>query len=116
MKLARWMPPPKDAPALSPPITTDEERWWMQKRKSLRAYVVLRWGVPQFLVFTMAAVYQHPEKLLDASMLWLVPAMGLMAVLSSLGMWKSSEKAQRDQEVRWKRIRESLLEESTKEQ
>src|SRR5207237_181829 len=113
MKLTRWSPASTDVPALSPPVTPDEERWWAQIRKPLRARLILRWGLPQFLVYVGAATYQHPEKFLHVSTLWFVPAMGLLAGFTSLGMWASSEKRQRDQEVRWKRIRETLLDDSS---
>jgi hypothetical protein len=113
MKLAPWSPAPKNAPRLSPPVNADEERWWLQKRKALRLRVMVQFGVPQFAAYVLGFGLKDPARLFQPKSLILVPIFGLLAWAGSWVMWGGMEAHQRAQEVRWRRIRERLLAEST---
>lgn len=98
MRFARGNQPP-----LSPPITEEEERWWLQVRKRFYRQVALQFGVPYFLVFGVTAALTKPGKL------FLAPLFAVMAFGASWLQARMMEENQRQQEVRWKRIRESLV-------
>jgi hypothetical protein len=111
MKLVPWSAPPKHAPPLSPPMTAPESVWWNEARKPLRRRVMIQWGVSQFLAYVTGYAFQNPAKFFEPHSLLLVPLLGLVAFGGSFMFWRSIEDRQRQQEIRWKRIRESLLEE-----
>jgi membrane protein DedA with SNARE-associated domain len=74
---------------------------------------MVQFGVPQFLAYFLGAWLKDPAKMLRPSALIIVPILGLVAWGGSWMMWRQIEERQRDQEIRWKRIRESLLAESS---
>ena len=87
---------------LSPAITPEEERWWsVERKKHFRAHV-LRMGLPMFLVFTLGAAITKPEKLV------LMPVFAAIALGTTWLVSRTAQTAKRDQEVRWKRIREPV--------
>jgi len=107
-----WYPKKPDGfPELTPPITRDEERWWAKEKIKLYKSVLLGFGLPSFVVFTIAAAIVRPEQ-----MLWLVPRFIGLTAASALILGRMTENRMRKIEVRWKRIRESLLAESVDDQ
>ena len=93
-----------EQPVLEPPATPDEERWWAMARRRFYRTMLLRMALPFFLVFTVSTALARPEKLLRN-----LPFLALMAVAAGLLTGKMAERAQRLQEIRHKRIRESIL-------
>jgi hypothetical protein len=91
---------------LSPGITPEEEQWWsVERRKHLRRHM-LGMALPMFLVFTVGIALSKPEKPL------LAPVLAAIAVWAAWMQARLSERHKRDQEILWKRIRDSLLAES----
>jgi hypothetical protein len=95
---------------LSPGITPEEERWWSVERKKHFRRHLLGMGLPMFLVFTVGMAISKPEKLLVA------PVFAAIAVGAAWMQARLAERHKRDQEVKWKRIRDSLLAESDGDQ
>jgi hypothetical protein len=108
MKVIRWVN--REQPPLSPPITAREKRWWLDAKEPFRTRVLLQFGLPWFLVIMLGTVLRHPERLLSAKALVSRPIALLLAGGMSWFQWRIMEKKQLVQEVRWKRIRESLAE------
>jgi hypothetical protein len=97
-------------PDLVPPITEDEKRWWATERLKVYRGVLLGMGVPYFLALTVGAVIVSPEKLLHG-----LPMFAGIAAGASLFQGRMMELQLRPMRVRWKRMREHLLAESTDE-
>jgi len=97
-------------PPLSPLITPEEERWWAKERKKFYKKSMLRVGLPLFLMGVIGAAIAKPER-----MLFFVPFYAIFMFGMAWTQTRFHESRQRQQEVRWKRIRESLLAESIDE-
>ncbi len=93
---------------LDPPITDEEKQWWRVKRRDLVRRVILRQGLPMFLVFTIGGILAKPDKVLTVRTLWFFPVMLGLAALQTWITVRLQERNQRDGEVRWQRIRETL--------
>jgi hypothetical protein len=94
--------------SLEPPPTPEELRWWNSVRPRYRNRSMLRTGGPFFLVWIGVALISNPAKLFTPTALWFIPAMSLLSVGAAWLQYRTTEKHQRDQELRWKRIRESI--------
>ena len=106
MKLAPLRIHPRFEIPLSPPITSDEVRWWRGVRTPFALRHVLQFGAPMFFI-GLASSYLRYGYLRRGLM-----GMFILVALTGVGgwvMWLTQEKALRDQEVRWKRIRDDLL-------
>jgi hypothetical protein len=103
---------PKNAPPLTPPPDGHEMRWWLEAREPLRRRFIFWSALPQFLVFVAAGLIRHPTTLAHPVRFAfvLLPLTAAVACGSAYFMWRSIEKDQKLQALRWKRIRESLLE------
>jgi hypothetical protein len=74
---------------------------------------MVQFGVPQFAAYVLGFALKDPAKALQPRSLILLPILGLLAWGGSRLIWGGMEGPQRAQAVRWKRIRESLLAESS---
>ncbi|HET7768812.1 MAG TPA: hypothetical protein VFN74_08535 [Chloroflexota bacterium] len=98
----------KDNP-LSPPPSQTELRWWRARRGALFRRTFLRFGLPMGLIPILTTLVARPERLLTPSMFFVT---GLAIAVALGGTWmhaKLVEKDYREQEIRWKRIREALV-------
>ena len=97
-----------DIGPLQPPITAEESRWWTSVRSDFRRRVMLRVGVPFFVVWLAVALISKPHKIFTLDSLWFIPAMTALTLGMAWLQFRALESAQRDQEVRLRRIRRSL--------
>lgn len=94
---------------LSPPPSPGEMHWWREQRRGLYRRTFLRFGLPMGLIPILTTLVARPERLLTASAFFLLG--GALAIAVG-GTWlhaRLMEKDYRDQEIRWKRIREALV-------
>ena len=93
---------------LEPPATPVEVKWWIEQRGAFRRKVFLRMGVPLFSVGILTMLLTKPEKFLTLSGLGTACVLLIIAVVGALGHAQTQEKYEREQAIRWKRIREDL--------
>lgn len=98
----------KDHP-LSPPPAEDELRWWRTRRGALLRQTFLRFGLPAGLVPIVTTIVARPERLLGPDAFFIVGGGVLLAVAGTWLHARLLERDFRDQEIRWKRIREALV-------
>ena len=106
MKIGPMRVPIGNPDPLSPPVTTEEVGWW----KEIRGPIVLRYflqvGVPMTIVLIASNLLAHRHS--ERGLAFTVLLMGLGGILTTLVHFKLTEKALREQEVRWKRLRDDL--------